>query len=80
VDLKVKFDFASKSQIRLMVERFFPFARSEYPSAPSPAPSGTDNYMMESEPHPFTQALMDGIGDKVVSTAQLQDWFIKNLR
>jgi hypothetical protein len=98
VDLKVKFDYATTYQIRLMVERFFPFTRSSVgapslsspsssPSSPSSSPSSPHSLPMDVDvkdvqgpPHPFTQAIMDGIGEKVVSTAQLQDWFIKNLR
>ena len=84
VDLKVRFDYASTYQIRLMVERFFPFTRSSLPSSSSPSSSSpyspSPSSEVETEPHSFTKEIMDRIGERVVSTAQLQDWFIKNLR
>lgn len=107
VDLRVKFDYASTYQIRLMVERLFPFTRSPSlssslsspsPSSPSPISSSSDSLPPsssilpspaaplveinepEGEPHSFTQSIMNGIGERVVTTAQLQDWFIKNLK
>lgn len=101
VDLRVKFDLATRNQIRLMVERFFPhtklqqsqaifnpthnndlssssFSSSSLGEEDQSVVDDTTEYDM-ARLHTFTIAVMNGVGDHTVSTAQLQDWFIKHI-